>query len=94
MTNHINCNCIPPQIERNPLSGWYNNIRPDDSCRKCNKAECDQLLDDTGEVELYICPKCGHEWAPDNVVGVEFEVTLIRRTYTEIIKCLPDNANS
>lgn len=62
---------IPIEEKHNPLSGDWNGISwtMADTCPKCSRLNCNQLLDDNDEVLLYICPKCNHEWQPFVEIG-------------------------
>lgn len=46
------------------MAGWYNGIRPEDTCPECNRAQANQILGADNKVDLYICSRCGHEWSP------------------------------
>ncbi len=53
------------------MAGWYNGIRPEDTCPECNRADADQVTENN-KVMLYMC-QCGHEWSPSVAVGFEFK---------------------
>lgn len=57
------------------MAGWYNGIRPEDTCPECNRAQANQIQGADNKVDLYICSRCGHEWSPSvKEIGFGFGV--------------------
>ncbi len=50
--------------------------KPEDTCAECGCPEADQLVRD-GEIVLYMCSSCGHQWQP--YTKVEFGYVVKRK---------------